>query len=209
MAKQVCSIAGYRDISPGYYINDRGGAFSKGGTRKLKVLPNSDGYVQYGFYRNDGKQRRLAIAPLVLPAFGSPRPSVQHECDHIDSNRQNDHISNLRWVRKSAHARGAAMQLTETQRIAARILARPANDPQNTLFKFAAAGIARLLRLPHRQVSNLINDRTYRSQNASLSSGDVLIVSANDGEARLYKKVGPTTPPNSTIEKAAKERGAP
>ena len=205
MAKQICTIEGYQEISPDYYINESGEVFSEGGTRKLKPQPNSDGYIQYAFPRANGRVWRLAVAALVLTAFRSPRPSVEHECDHIDSNKQNNHVSNLRWVHKSVHAHRAATQLTEAQRIAVRVLAHPANDPQNTLFEFAAAGIARLLRLPHRQVSNLINDRTYRSQNASLSSGDVLIVSANDGEARLYRKEGSTTPPNGAAKKATKD----
>jgi len=44
---------------------------------------------------------RYFIHNLVLEAWGPERPSIKHECDHIDRNPLNNNISNLRWVTKS------------------------------------------------------------------------------------------------------------
>lgn len=49
-----------------------------------------------GYSRVAGKG--TAMAHAVLIAFGFPRPSEKHSADHIDRNRSNNALSNLRWV---------------------------------------------------------------------------------------------------------------
>jgi len=70
----------------------------------------------------------FSVHVLVLLAWGPPRPSDAHECNHIDGNKLNNHISNLEWATREqqvrhavAHglyrsgSRSASAKLTEAQ----------------------------------------------------------------------------------------------
>lgn len=62
--------------------------------------PDRDGYIQVGF-RKDGKMQNFKVHRLVLQYFGEPQPEGKGDIDHIDHDRSNNHIENLRWVSKS------------------------------------------------------------------------------------------------------------
>src|SRR4051812_27533917 len=100
MIKQICTVPGYERIHPRYHVSSFGEVLSErnGRTLKLQPMANNDGYLQCTLYDHDGTPRRMAISRLVLSAFDGPSPSPDHQCDHRDSNRQNNQITNLRWL---------------------------------------------------------------------------------------------------------------
>lgn len=57
--------------------------------RKRMPTPDVDGYCWVG---------STPFAHAVLIAFGYPRPSSAHTADHIDRDRSNNALSNLRWA---------------------------------------------------------------------------------------------------------------
>lgn len=59
------------------------GSRSKAGRRLVMLWKGNQYFPRY-------------VAPLVLEAFGSPRPDGL-ECCHIDGDCSHDHIDNLRW----------------------------------------------------------------------------------------------------------------
>ena len=48
-----------------------------------------------------GSGIRIVVGVLVQAAFGSFRPSPEHELDHGDQNKHNDSIWNTTWVTRS------------------------------------------------------------------------------------------------------------
>ncbi len=86
-------IQGY----PDYLIYDDGRVWSKKGKgRFLKPAKNQKGYHQVCLWR-DGEQKNNRIARLVALHY-IPNPENKPEVDHIDRDKDNNHISNLRWV---------------------------------------------------------------------------------------------------------------
>lgn len=57
------------------------------------------GYHMVALINNSKKLYR--VARLVLIAFGFPQPSPQHQVSYLDGNKDNLHISNLKWMTPS------------------------------------------------------------------------------------------------------------
>jgi hypothetical protein len=62
----------------------------------LKPSPMGE-YIGVHLYKT--KQRKnFYIHHLVMMVWGPPRPSPEHEINHIDLNKRNCHIDNLEWL---------------------------------------------------------------------------------------------------------------
>lgn len=77
--------------------NKTGKIFKKGHIIKDRL--NCFGYKKLGLHcdANMKKQETYQTHRLVLEAFVGPCPKGR-QCNHIDSNRINNHISNLEWI---------------------------------------------------------------------------------------------------------------
>jgi hypothetical protein len=51
--------------------------------------------------QRSGPPGQYFVHLLVLDAFGPPKPTPAHECNHIDGDKLNNHISNLEWVTRT------------------------------------------------------------------------------------------------------------
>ena len=66
--------------------------------KKLKPYKTLYGYLIVGICIN-GKQKKMFIHRLLALTY-LPNPDNLPEVDHIDRDKTNNHISNLRWVSK-------------------------------------------------------------------------------------------------------------
>ncbi|WP_428909429.1 HNH endonuclease [Niallia sp. Krafla_26] len=87
----------WRDVVgyPGYKINNCGEVLSiRTGTEKLlNTFLNKKGYVRVGLMK-DGKQKQVFVHRLVTEAYIGKIPDGK--CvNHIDGNKENNHVSNL------------------------------------------------------------------------------------------------------------------
>lgn len=75
-------------------------------SRFLKPIINQDGYYKIGLTTKEGKRKTLTLHRLIALQF-IPNPDNLPVIDHIDRNRTNNSIENLRWttVQKNTHNR--------------------------------------------------------------------------------------------------------
>lgn len=86
---------------PMYIINVHGDIYSKFSNKYLK--PNScSKYKQVTLY-NDIGHKTFLLHRLVAQAF-IPNPNSYDTVDHIDYNKNNNHVSNLRWLPKAINS---------------------------------------------------------------------------------------------------------
>lgn len=72
------------------------GSYERNGVRRYG---NSNGkYLKMSLYDESGKEIKVFMHTLTLCVFKSDRPSPEYEVDHIDRNKHNNDVSNLRWV---------------------------------------------------------------------------------------------------------------
>ena len=86
---------------PQYSVTDRGRVFSylKGVEYELKPNQSTDGYL-YVNLRKDGKSYKKAVHILVATAF-LPNLENKPTVDHIDRDKTNCDVGNLRWATHS------------------------------------------------------------------------------------------------------------
>lgn len=80
---------------PNYTINCNGEVYSLKSKKYLIPQNNGNGYFKVGLY--NPKYKQIYVHKLVAQFF-IPNPNNYKYIDHIDRNKANNHISNLRWV---------------------------------------------------------------------------------------------------------------
>ena len=86
------------DDYPDYKVSTLGNIMSNkyGDWRKIKPSPDKNGYLRIGLHQNN-KRMNCSVHRLVALAF-IPNPDNLPTVDHIDQNRTNNDLSNLRWA---------------------------------------------------------------------------------------------------------------
>lgn len=102
---------------PGYFVSNLGKVYSdspRRGFYELTPRPNKDGYLRValkkagvkretGSTRNQGKGKTFqrSVHLLVAEAFLGPKPNLKSQVDHINNQRDCNHINNLRYISSS------------------------------------------------------------------------------------------------------------
>lgn len=86
-----------------YSVEEDGRVWSHRSKKYLKATQLKNGYFMVSLSK-EGKVVNKYIHRLVAEAY-IPNPDNLPEVDHIDRNRQNNNVDNLRWVSRSGNMR--------------------------------------------------------------------------------------------------------
>ena len=95
-----------------YSVSDHGNVRNDKTRRILKGTVSDHGYLRVTF-RKDNKNQNKRIHKLVADAF-LPNPENKKCIDHIDNNRQNNNLINLRFATTTQNAQNAKISSKNT-----------------------------------------------------------------------------------------------
>jgi hypothetical protein len=95
-------IKGYEDL---YWITKQGRVFNK--ERELKLPINKQGYVSITLTK-DGVPKGWRVHRLMLLTF-VPNPENKPQCNHKNSIRHDNHLTNLEWCTPAENAAHGAI----------------------------------------------------------------------------------------------------
>lgn len=120
----------YKDIKDYeglYAVSGDGSVYSYKNKRVLKGLKGKNGYVYVGLCKN-GIVRQYTVHRLVGEAF-IPNPENKPEIDHINGDRQDNRVENLRWATKKENRRNPIT----TERMSAKKRGLPAKNKKKVI----------------------------------------------------------------------------
>lgn len=82
------------------YSFDDGIIVNKTTGYRMTYSKSKAGYNRCTVKDNDGNPRAINIARAIASTFHGSPPTSQHTADHVDKNRGNDTIENIRWATK-------------------------------------------------------------------------------------------------------------
>ena len=95
---------------PDYLVYEDGRVFSKRRRKMLKPHPNPKGYHHIRLCK-DGNIKNFSVHRLVALHY-IPNPENKPQVDHIDRNKLNNHVSNLRWATQSDNQQNTIVRKT-------------------------------------------------------------------------------------------------
>lgn len=86
-----------RSRYPGLFVSSHGRIRNADGQLR-RLVRHNNGYLKF---KPGPKYSAAYVHTVVLESFVCPRPSPLHEADHIDMDRANNSLSNLRWLTRA------------------------------------------------------------------------------------------------------------
>tara|TARA_R100001463_G_scaffold127559_2_gene185705 strand:- start:2823 stop:3326 length:504 start_codon:yes stop_codon:yes gene_type:complete len=110
MSSQKLNLGSFKEIeeAPSYKVNPLGLIYSSKCKRLLTPYISDEGYMRITLYNNNKKLTR-GIHRILGKAF-IPNPNNYKMIDHIDKDRKNNDLTNLRWITCSGNNRNKVLK---------------------------------------------------------------------------------------------------
>lgn len=96
---------------PNYLISTFGNVRTISSGYTTRGSKNSDGYLSAYLKGSDGKSKSMLIHPLGAQAFLSNSEN-KRTVDHINRDKENNHVLNLRWATDSEQCKNRVRKIT-------------------------------------------------------------------------------------------------
>ena len=83
-----------------YEVSDLGNVRAAASKRQSSQYVNNSGYMAISFRKGSGKSHKRLVHRVVMAAHVGPCPE-HHTVNHIDCDKQNNHLGNLEYVTHS------------------------------------------------------------------------------------------------------------
>ena len=94
--EQIEEMVKARGLDDGYFVTASGLLYNSVTKRFISGHVNKRGYVRV-FVKINKTFKNVPLHRVVLESF-NPKPSMDHEVNHIDFNKSNNNLKNLEWV---------------------------------------------------------------------------------------------------------------
>jgi hypothetical protein len=84
-----------------YFLDENNHIVNRKTNKQLKYTQNKQGYYLCPIMDDDGKRRSIRITRMIASTFHGKPPTIEHTADHINRNRIDDRIENIRWTTSS------------------------------------------------------------------------------------------------------------
>ena len=91
----------YKGIKTIYTVSNTGKVYNSRNKKYLALTPNKKGYIRVSIYLPNGDAKRVSVHVMVAETFIGPKPTSNHQVDHIDGDKTNNNVTNLEWVTPS------------------------------------------------------------------------------------------------------------
>lgn len=122
--KNLKDIPGYQGL---YAISKDGDVWSYYRNKFLTKTPSEQGYLKVTLYKQNTPKKCIYVHKLVaLTYLNKPQSDQELTVDHIDRNKLNNNVSNLRWVTRSIQNQNKnwSIKMQETVEKASKIRSR-------------------------------------------------------------------------------------
>lgn len=115
MEKLIPIVYSKYKLKYAYSLTASGKVYSHFSHRFLNTVLDKNGYEKVRLISTDGKRHRYSVHRLMLENFQPVEGMQNLQVNHIDGNKQNNHINNLEWCTPSENIKHAFSLGLKTQ----------------------------------------------------------------------------------------------
>lgn len=131
---------------------------------RVKPKMNKKGYHKVSIWTNNGR-KIFSIHILVLEYFGPPKPSPEHEANHIDGDKSFNWIGNLEWLTHKEniqHAKDNNLIPVGSEKYNSKLEEKDIPEIKKLSKNYTHQEIADLYGVSRSKITNILNEKAWK-----------------------------------------------